>query len=362
MGTGWSRRAFIQTAALSGGAIAMARKLKAQDSAPRPKLKLGFDNFSIRALGWKAPQLLEYAASLKVDTVLLSDLDVYESHADAFLKDLKKKADDLGVEVQVGTGGICATSKMWNPKWGPPEEHLKITIRVAKALGSGVARCFLGRGEDREPGTGLDRHIKEVVKVFKAVRSVALDTGVKIAIENHAGDMQAWETVALIEEAGKDYVGATMDSGNATWALEDPMRNLEILGPYAVSTGIRDSALWDSPNGAFVQWTAMGDGQVDWKAYFKRFAELCPSCPVQLEIISGFSKEFPYLKEDFWKAWPRVRGHEFAKFVAMARRGKPRDPFKPVGDRKKADQEFQKSELEKSIAYCKETLGLGLKK
>lgn len=30
-----------------------------------------------------------------------------------------------------------------------------------------------------------------------------------------------------------DNVGATMDSGNATWTLEDPLSNLEILGPYA---------------------------------------------------------------------------------------------------------------------------------
>ena len=45
------------------------------------RLKLGFDNFSIRAFGWKAPQLIEYAAGLEVDTLLLSDLEVYESLA-----------------------------------------------------------------------------------------------------------------------------------------------------------------------------------------------------------------------------------------------------------------------------------------
>jgi hypothetical protein len=49
----------------------------------RLRLKLGFDNYSIRALGWKAPRLLDYAASLGVDTVLFSDLDVYENFSDA---------------------------------------------------------------------------------------------------------------------------------------------------------------------------------------------------------------------------------------------------------------------------------------
>ena len=52
--------------------------------------------------------------------------------------------------------------------------------------------------------------------MLKHGRSRALDAGVKIAIENHAGDMQSWELVQLIESAGKDYVGANLDMGNAT--------------------------------------------------------------------------------------------------------------------------------------------------
>ena len=79
--------------------------------------------------------------------------------------------------------------------------------------------------------------IQDSVRVCKSVRQRALDAGVKIAIENHAGDMQAWELVTLVEEAGRDYVGVTMDSGNATWTLEDPMQNLEILGPVCRDDG-----------------------------------------------------------------------------------------------------------------------------
>src|SRR5436309_2927954 len=102
-------------------------------------------------------------------------------------------------------------------------------------------------------------------------RSLALDLGVKIAVENHAGDMQAWELVTLIEAAGKDYVGANLDSGNAAWTLEDPLESLEILGPFAATTSLRDSMIWETPDGAKVQWTAMGEGVVDWQAYFDRF-------------------------------------------------------------------------------------------
>src|SRR5437899_5175592 len=214
------------------------------------KSKLGFDNYSIRALGWKAPRLIDYAASLKLDAILLSDPDVYESTAESYLKEIKSKADDLRIAIQVGMLSICPGSKLFDSRRGTAEEQLKLTIRIARTLGSSVARCVLGHVADRKSNGGIEARIAETVKVLKNVRSFALDSGVKIAVENHAGDMQAWELLTLIEEGGREFVGATMDSGNATWALEDPLHNLELLGPCALATGVRDSVVWESADGA----------------------------------------------------------------------------------------------------------------
>ena len=112
-----------------------------------------------------------------------------------------------------------------------------------------------------------------------------------------------------------------------------------------------------------LRWTAMGEGKVNWRAYFKRFAELCPDVPVHIETISGFNREMPYLQEEFWKVWPKARARDFARFLALAKKGKPRDPWKPLDgqDRKLAEQQYQKGEIERSLHYCKTQLGLGLK-
>jgi 3-oxoisoapionate decarboxylase len=354
-----SRRQFVKALVITGAALPMTEQVQPK----RRNLKLGFDNFAIRAFGWKAPQLLDYAAKQKVDTVLFSDLDVYENHSEAYLKDIKKKADDLGIEIQAGTGSICPSARSFSNKYGTAEEHLALLIRVAQTLGSRVARCFQGTADDRKLPGGLEARWKDTIKVCRAVRTRALDAGVKIAIENHAGDMQAWELVNLIEECGRDYVGATLDSGNATWTFEDPLHNLEILGPYAASTGIRDSMVWETPEGASVMWTAMGEGLVDWQKYFDRFAQLCPGVPVQLEIISGGVRAFPYQQAEFWQHYRDLRAQEFLGFMSLAKRGKPREAFKvPAGkDRRLAEQEYQQAELEKSLRYCREVLGLGLK-
>jgi len=350
-----SRRSFMKTTAAAAAASAIP---VVADTATPLKLRLGFDNFSIRALGWKAPQLIDYAAEQKCDALLLSDMDVYEKHDDAYLADIGKRARDKGIALYAGTGGICPTAKNFSKKWGTAEEHLKMTLRVAKAVGSPAARCYQGFSDDRKSPGGIFARIKDTVAVCKAVKSYALDTGVKIAIENHAGDMQAWELQTLIEEAGKDYVGVTIDSGNATWTLEDPMQNLEILGPYTVCSGIRDSMIWEDADGCQVAWTAVGEGCVDMKAYARRFAELCPAAPFIMEIISGFARGFPYLKPEFWPPYEKIRPAEFARFLALAKKGKPIPGFQATGDKKKAEQDYQKAELERSLKYCRDVIGI----
>jgi len=360
----FSRRRFVQAVAVAGAGLASGLRTPAQEiNTPKRQIKLGLDNFAVRAMGWKAPQLIDYAARLKTDSLFITDFDALESFDDDYLKGLRAKAADQGLQIQLGTWSICPTSKAFKNKWGTAEEHLALGLRMAAALGSPVLRVVLGNGEDRKTDGGIETRIADTVKVCRSQRARALDSGVKIAVENHAGDMQAWELVTLIEAAGRDYVGANMDSGNACWTMEDPLENLTTLAPYVLTTSLRDSAIWESANGATVQWTAMGEGTVDLKTYFDQFATLCPGVPVHIETISGFNRELPYLKQDFWTVWPKAKASDFARFVALAKKGKPREAWKaPAGvERKIAEQEYQKGEIERSLAYCKKELGLGLK-
>jgi sugar phosphate isomerase/epimerase len=349
-----ARSAMAATATVTAAAAATARL----QAAPGAKLMIGMDHFSLRATGWKAAQYIDHAAALKLDTCFISELPIFESFEDAYLQSLKDQADRLGVKLYVGTASVCPTSNTWKPTYGSPEEHLALTIRIAKKLGSPVARCYLGNQKDRSSDGGIQRHIEETVKVIKANRSRAEAEGIKIAIENHAGDMQSNELKALIEAAGKEYVGANIDPGNAVWALEEPLQHLEVLGPLTVCSSVRDSMAWENEEGAVVQWTAVGEGLVDFKAYAKRFAELAPGVPLQVETISGFARPFAWKKEEFWAPFPA--GYRdtpaFAAWVAMTKRGKAIAPFKaPDGDAKKpAEINYQKAELQRSTEWLQQ--------
>jgi len=346
-----NRRSFLRQTALTSAALT-APRLRAADS----KLMIGLDHFSVRATGWKAAQVIDYAASLKLDTCFISELHIFENFEDAYLQGLKDQADKAGLKLYVGTGSVCPTSNTWKDTYGTPEEHLALTIRVAKKLGSPVARCYLGNQKDRGSDGGIQRHIEQVVKVIKANQSKAEGEGIKIAIENHAGDMQSHELKVLIEAAGKGYVGANIDPGNAVWALEEPLAHLEVLGPLTICSSVRDSMAWEDENGAVVQWTAVGEGLVDFKAYAKRFAELAPGVPLQVETISGFAKPMTWKKDEFWKIFPGHRDTAaFKSWLEMTKKGRAIPVFKaPDGlGKKDAEIAYQKGELERSAAWLR---------
>jgi sugar phosphate isomerase/epimerase len=344
-----NRRSFLA----STFATAAASTLR----AATPGLPIGLDHFSVRATGWKAAQYIDYAASLKLNTIFLSELGVFENFEDAYLKSLKEQAHKANLQVYVGTGSVCESSNTWKAANGTGVDHLALTIKIAKALGSPVARCYLGNQKDRSTDGGIAKHIENTIKAIKANQSRAEAEGIKIAIENHAGDMQSAELRELIEVAGKGYVGANIDPGNAVWALEEPMKHLEVLGPVTVCSSVRDSMLWEGENGAVVvQWTAIGEGLIDFKAYAKRFAELAPGVPLQVETISGFARPFEITKDEFWTIFPGHRDSDmFKAWLELAKKGKKIDSFKaPDGPGKKdAEIAYQKGECERSFAWLK---------
>jgi hypothetical protein len=80
---------------------------------------------------------------------------------------------------------------------------------------------------------------------------------------------------------------------------------------------------------------------------------------VHIETISGFPRELAYFNRDFWKPFPKARASDLAKFIALAKKGKSIPPHRSADA--KAEQDYQKDQIERSIKYCQDVLGLGLK-
>jgi sugar phosphate isomerase/epimerase len=323
---------------------------------PAPAVKLGIDLFSLRSQGWTPFELLDYSAKQGAKVVHFSEIRFIGNLEPDNLRAVRKRADELGIEIEIGMKSICPTSKMFDAKAGTAEEQIGRMLDSATLAGSKIVRAVLGSMDDRKPGP-IEKHMESMVKVLRNVRSKAQDHYLKIAIENHAGDMQAHELKQVIEEAGKDFVGACLDSGNPCWTLEDPHVTLETLHPYVLTSHVRDSWVWRVPEGAAVSWVRMGEGNVGIEEYCKKYAELCPGRALSLESIVTNGRVFAFNDPKFWEAYRDVPAWSFQRFLAIADRGKVR-PNDPRAASPEAAKQKEREDLEASIAFTKRVLGL----
>lgn len=319
------------------------------DARPPSNVKLGIDLFSLRSQKWTPIQFLEYCAAQKVQVVHFSEIRFLGSLNPENLSAVRKRAERLGLEVEIGTKSICPTSKMFDGTAGTAEEQLIKMMEAANLVGSPIVRAVLGSADDRIPGP-IEARIEDTVRVLRNVRSQAADHKIKIAIKNHAGDMQARELKMLVEEAGPDFVGVCLDSGNPLWTIEDPHLTLETLHQYVLTSHLRDSAVWKMPQGAAVTWVPMGRGNVDIDSYVRKYIELCPGRPLSLESIVFGPRVLAYNDHAFWKAYPNTPAREFQRFLALAERGQPypAEPWKTPDEGTR-----ERKALEESLAYTK---------
>ncbi|MEP6917267.1 MAG: TIM barrel protein, partial [Acidobacteriota bacterium] len=331
-----NRRGFLRAAATAAVGLAGSRAglTAAEQSAPR--IRMGVDAYSLGAQNWTPFQTLDWASTLKVNMVHFSEVRFLgsskwqEALAADNLKRIRDRAAELKIDLEIGMRSICPTAADFqsarnaDPTLGTADEQIARMVVAAKTIGSPIVRCVQGTQADRR--TGLEKHIAETVTVVKRNRSRLVDAGVRLAIENHAGDMQGRELKGLIEEAGPDCIGACVDTGNAMWTIEDPHLTVETLAPYALTSHFRDSYVFNSPQGIASQWTRMGEGNVGIEEMIKTYVAKCPGKAVSLEVIvQGNWRLFNYRDPAAWEIFSSVPASGFARFLALAEKGVPKE-------------------------------------
>lgn len=147
------------------------------------------------------------------------------------------------------------------------------------------------------------------------------------------------------------------------------MTTVEELGPYAVTFHLRDAVVYDHPDGIAVQWVPLGEGTHDFKAIVARAAELVPAnVRIYCKPITARPPDHhPCLRSGLLEqVVPRcARSRDLARFLTLARRGRPYD--KPhlladvAGDRERfmdALKVQQLDHMQRSLDYCRKTLDL----
>jgi len=314
-------------------------------------VELGSIDGSVGGNNFTAAQFLDYLASIKLTWAMIS-LPQPVLADEAAVREIRGRADRLGIKLQLAYGSLCPSARAFNAQLGSVEEQVARALKASKIFGATCMRCILG-GDPERPQ--IDMHIENMVKAVRGVRARVLDAGVKLAVENHGGDLQAREMKAMIEAAGADVMGVCLDSGNPVWMLEDPHMTLETLIPYAETCHVRDSAVWKTADGIAVRWVNMGDGNVDIDGWIRKFVRAKPGLPIIFEnLVSANPRVHAIYNPQFWDNWRKMPGADFARFLAIADRGVPK-PATPRPQGKTAGQQ-RIDDLEVCVRYTRDLL------
>ncbi|MCC7175840.1 MAG: sugar phosphate isomerase/epimerase [Bryobacterales bacterium] len=336
------RRSFL---AAAGASIAPA--FSQQGSI----VEMGVEAGSVSQNKWTPIQFMDYLAKIGLQVAMVNV--PREMQADpAALKAIREHADKLGLSLILSDGCICPSSSSFNPKFGTPEEQLTQTLEVARALRVKGLRVVVGGFKERPQ---IEMHAENTLKLVRSMRSRILDSGFKLAIENHGGDFQARELKALVEAGGRDVLGVTLDPGNSLWMMEDPHFTLELLGPYTEVWHLRDTAVWRVPEGVAVRWVNMGEGNVDIDNWVKKLLQMRPGLPVVFEnLVSGQPRIIRVFDPATFQDFPKMPASELSRFLALAEKGKPVPAVPlPAG---KTRGEQQCDDLEVCVRYTRELL------
>jgi sugar phosphate isomerase/epimerase len=314
-------------------------------------VELGSIDGSVSGNNFTAAQFLDYLATIKLTWAMIS-LPANVLADEMAIRQVKDHADQLGIKLQLAHGSVCPSSRSFNAQQGTLEAQLTRALRASQILGGKCMRCVLG-GDPERPQ--IEMHLDNMVKALRGLRSQIVDSGVKLAWENHGGDVQAREMKMAIEAIGRDVIGVCLDSGNPVWMLEDPHMTLETLIPYAETCHVRDSAVWKVPEGIAVRWVNMGDGNVDIDGWIRKFIQAKPGLPIIFEnLVSGNPRVHAIYDPKFWDNWRHMPAWEFSRFLAVADKGTPK-PAVPRAAGKTAGQQ-KIDDLETCVRYTRDLL------
>jgi sugar phosphate isomerase/epimerase len=311
-------------------------------------------------------QLLDYAASLKLDAVFLQDSIDPANNDPAHWQVLRDTAARLGLQLSGGDAGTLPQTPDGMPA---TLQRMRDGIRHAVGVGSKLVRFRVAGDRASLPPGPVEQTMETMVRTLRSMRAEAMDAGVKFAIENHK-DLYCWQTRQVIDGAGKEFVGSYLDTGNPVFVMEDPQATVETLGPVAVMLHLRDSVVYETPDGIAVQWVPLGEGTVDFKRIIATAREICPAISVYNKPITGRPPEHLRIYDPaFMKSWGDMRASDLARFLALAKKGRPFEGHMTIEDvagkipdaMAAALQYQQRDHMQRGIEYAEKTLDLGVK-
>ncbi|AUC11354.1 sugar phosphate isomerase [Rhizobium sp. Y9] len=217
------------------------------------------------------------------------------------LRDIREKADELGLYLESGVGKINPYCSAEAPEFraiGDGDVNLGFTRMIEASASIGCRELWTSPGNFKSEYRGRlanDRFRTDVTwneqllaieKVLLKLAPVARANGVHLNMETH-DEITSFEILRLIEKVGEDCMGVVFDTANGLQRGEHPVYAARRVAPYVRQTHIKDAYVGRAPGGLDFQTRPVGHGIVDFATIVPILAAANPDLNLSLEVAAS---------------------------------------------------------------------------
>ncbi|MBY5772892.1 TIM barrel protein [Rhizobium leguminosarum bv. viciae] len=305
-------------------------------------MKLGIDSIKLPEAKKRGPLAsLDHVKELGLAGIFFSTaLDMSPDLDSGLLREIRAKADDLGLYLESGIGKInpyCSAEEPALRAAGGGDIIAGFTRMIEASAAIGCHELWVAPGNFKSEYRGRlanDRFRTDVTweeqllgieKVLRKLAPVARANGAHMNIETH-DEITSFEILRLIEKVGADCVGVVFDTANGLQRGEHPVFAAKRLAPYIRQTHIKDAYVGRAPGGLDFQTRPVGGGIVDFAAILPILAEANPRLNLSLEVAQSVAdkprkanpRQCIEIDDPIWRAGhPDLTADELAAYMAM---------------------------------------------
>ncbi|MGO7870597.1 sugar phosphate isomerase/epimerase family protein [Rhizobium leguminosarum] len=305
-------------------------------------MKLGIDSIKLPESKKRGPLAsLDHVKELGLAGIFFSTaLDMSPDLDSGLLREIRAKADDLGLYLESGIGKInpyCSAEEPALRAAGGGDIIAGFTRMIEASAAIGCHELWVAPGNFKSEYRGRlanDRFRTDVTweeqllgieKVLRKLAPVARANGAHMNIETH-DEITSFEILRLIEKVGADCVGVVFDTANGLQRGEHPVFAAKRLAPYIRQTHVKDAYVGRAPGGLDFQTRPVGGGIVDFAAILPILAEANPALNLSLEVAQSVAdkprranpRQCIEIDDPIWRAGhPDLTADELAAYMAM---------------------------------------------
>ena len=305
-------------------------------------MKLGIDSIKLPESKKRGPLAsLDHVKELGLAGVFFSTaLDMSPTLDLGALKDIRAKADELGLYLESGIGKVnpyCSAEEPALRAAGDGDIIKGFTRMIEASSAIGCFELWVAPGNFKSEYRGRlandrfrtdvtwEEQLAGIEKVLQKLAPVARAHGAHMNIETH-DEITSFEILRLIEKVGADCMGVVFDTANGLQRAEHPVFAAKRLAPYIRQTHIKDAYVGRAPGGLDFQTRPCGGGIVDFAAILPILAEANPSLNLSLEVAQSVEdkprksnpRQCIEIDDPIWRAGhPDLAADEYRAYMAM---------------------------------------------